>query len=398
MKKQLLFVFFFFSLTLDLCAQDAIYTANGNRLDNAQLADLTEDRVIFTVQKADKPSTYNFQRQNVLVAFRKGNFLIVKDLNADLGRAKQELQTFLTTTAWQDKDYLIRAVPFAVIPAKISYESDVLINYVTNEGKSASISKGELIAVLYRDGRHNLIRDASEVAPLLAELKKPIEASLQPVLNQPVAKAPTPSARKPVETVSGTKPSQSAEVQSSEKSPQPNEIASSPQLNKLILSEADYQSYRQKALDKVDEFSSYLNVITNKSLSAYERNQAVDQAASLFMPAATIEVTSNKRPGARRYPIRTYLNNLKLLPYSSTKIEWTEVQYLKELSQAADGNYYGIITGQQTFIGYGAGNTQYSDITPKNVRVKLERYHLTRNGQDDVKWNLLLGSIGVSAQ
>ena len=398
MNKQLLLAFFFFGLTLDLYAQDAIYTANGNKLDNAQLTDLTEDRVTFTVQKADKPSTYNLQRQNVLVAFRKGNFLIVKDLNANLVQAKQDLQTFLTTTAWQDKDYLIQAVPFAVIPAKISYESDILINYITNDGKSASISKGELIAVLYRDGRHNLVRDPSEAASLLAELKKPIEASLQPVVNQSVSKAPTPSAQKQVETVSGAKPPQSAEGQSSETSSPPKEITPSPQVSKLILSEADYQSYRQKALDKVEEFSSYLNVITNKSLSSYERNQAVDQAASLFMPAATIEVTSNKRPGARRYPIRNYLNNLKLLPYSATKIEWTEVQYLKELSQAADGNYYGIITGQQTFIGYGAGNTQYTDITPKNVRVKLERYHLTRNGQDDVKWNLLLGSIGVSAQ
>lgn len=398
MKKQLLSVFFFLGLTSALYAQDAIYTANGNRLSNAQLTDVNEDRVTFTVQQGDKSSTYNFQRQNVLVAFRKGNFLIINGLSSNTIQAKQELQTFLTTTAWQEKDYLLRAVPFSVIPAKISYENDAIINYVTNNGKSASISKGELIAVFYNDGRHSLVKDASEAVPLLTDLKKPIEVSVKSSSSQQIAKSTVPPSRNQVETPASIKQSPPSNDQSLETGRQTKDVSPpEPGANKLVLSDSDYQSYRRKALDKVDEFSSYLNVITNKSLSSYQRNQAVDQAASLFMPAATIEVTSSKQPGARRYPIRTYLNNLKLLPYRSTKIEWTEVQYFKELSQAADGNYYGIITGQQTFVGYGA-TANYTDITQKNVRVKLERYVKTEGGHDDVKWGLLLGSIGVSAQ
>ncbi|MVM36422.1 hypothetical protein GO730_00170 [Spirosoma sp. HMF3257] len=117
------------------------------------------------------------------------------------------------------------------------------------------------------------------------------------------------------------------------------------------------------------------------------------------MPAATIEVTSKSRPGARRFPVREYLTRLKLLPYSSTKIEWSEIQYIKEMSQAADGNYYGVITGQQTFVGYGGnpGDVIYTDVTPKRVRVKLERYQMSYDGTDITKWNLLLGNIGVAA-
>ena len=384
MKQTILSFFLFLGLLSTLRAQDAIYTANGNRLDNARITDLTDDRVMFTVQQNDKLNTFSFQRQNVLVAFRKGNFLIIDKLNPDLTQAKRELQTFLTIPAWQDKDYLLRAVPFGIITAKIAYENDAIVNYTTSDGKSASISKGELIAIFYRDGRHSLIKDPSEAAPLLADLTKPFGTSdaqtAAPQPTVPVAKEPAPV------------------IQSAPEQPQRiSQPMPTPQVNKLVLSDTDYQNYRKKALDRVDEFASYLNIITDKSLSAYARNQAIDQAASLFMPAATIEVSSSKRPGARRYPIRTYLNNLKLLPYSSTHIEWTEIQYLKELSQAADGNYYGVITAQQTFIGQGP-NTYYTDVTPKNVRVKLERYHLTKDGQDDVKWNLLLGSIGVSAQ
>lgn len=390
MGKTLRTLFLIFSWPSMLYAQDAIYTANGNRLENAHLTDVTEDRIMFTVQQPDKLSTYTFQRQNVLVAFRKGNFLIVSKLSDDLTKAKQELQTFLTTTAWQDKDYLLKAVPFQLIPAKIAYENDAIVNYLTNDGKSASISKGELIAILYSDGHHSLIRDPVEVTPLLAALTKPIGSSPATTVPQTPTKTPTPVSQDVVPTDKST-------IEQSSSTQQATTTALVPQVSKLVLTDQEYKGYRQKALDRVEEFSSYLNVITNKSLSAYDRDQAIDQAASLFMPAATIEVTSAKRPGARRYPIRTYLNNLKLLPYSSTHIEWTEIQYLKELSQAADGNYYGVITAQQTFIGSGT-NTQYSDITRKNVRVKLERYNLTKNGQEDVKWNLLLGSIGVSAQ
>lgn len=398
MKQQLLVLFFLIGLSPVLYGQDAIYTANGNKLENARLTDIADDRITFTVQQSDKLSTYSFQRQNILVAFRKGNFLVINNLSTDPVQAKKELETFLTTTVWQDKDFLLRAVPFEVIPAKISYENDAVVNYLTSDGKSASISKGELLAILYSDGRHNLIREATEVAPILATVKKPVGAtntSTQPsttVQAAPAATTPTPAAVTP--------PAQTQDLttvpQPEAPAPTPAVQYTSPPVNKLILTQAQYQFYRQKALDKVDEFASYLKIIANKSYSDYERNQAIDQAVSLFMPGSTMEVTSKSQPGSRRYPIRTYLTNLKRLNYKSVDIEWSQVQFLKELSQATDGNYYGVVTGQQTFIGYGA-NTIYTDITQKNVRVKLERYVKIEDGQTDVKWGLLLGSIGVSA-
>jgi hypothetical protein len=396
MKQQLLVLFFLIGLTPALYGQDAIYTANGNKLENARLTDIADDRITFTVQQSDKLSTYSFQRQNILVAFRKGNFLVISNLSSDPIQAKKELETFLTTTVWQDKDFLLRAVPFEVIPAKISYENDAVVNYLTNDGKSASISKGELLAILYSDGRHNLIREANDVAPTLATVQKPvgaINASNQPSptpRSAPAAVTPT--------TAPATPPAQEpTPVSQPEVSvPTPAAQYTSPPVNKLVLSEADYKHYRQKALNKVDEFASYLKTIADKSRSDYDKNQAIDQAVKLFMPGSTMEVTSKSQPGSRRYPIRTYLTNLKRLNYRSIDIQWSEIQFLKELSQASDGNYYGIITGQQTFIGYGA-NTIYTDITKKNVRVKLERYVKIEDGQTDVKWGLLLGSIGVSA-
>ena len=90
---------------------------------------------------------------------------------------------------------------------------------------------------------------------------------------------------------------------------------------------------------------------------------------------------------------------MKLLPYSSSKVEWSEIQYISELKQANDGNYYGTITGQQTFMGYGGRGGQdviYSDVTQKNVKVKLQSYQKVIDGQNQANWEVLLGNIGVA--
>jgi hypothetical protein len=162
------------------------------------------------------------------------------------------------------------------------------------------------------------------------------------------------------------------------------------------LSEKEYLGYRQKGVDKVKEFEAYLNVIANKNTDPDEKDKAIDEAAKLFIPGSTIEVTSLNRPGVSKYDIKDYLTRLKLLPYASAKLEWANVGYVKELKQEADGNYYGTITGEQTFIGLGdAGKPIYSDVTKKSVKVRLQSYQKQIEGAEQLNWELLLGSIGI---
>ena len=168
---------------------------------------------------------------------------------------------------------------------------------------------------------------------------------------------------------------------------------------KLSLNESDYVTYRAKAIQRVDEFVSYVNIITDKSLTGDEKDRAIEQALKLFMPGATIAITSVSKPSpVRTLDVKVYLTRLKLLPYTYTKVSWSEVQYVKELTQAPDGNYYGIITGQQTFTGYGKTDAiTYSDVTQKNVRVKLQPYQKLIEGQNETNWQVLLGNVGVGS-
>lgn len=400
MKKTLLASVLIVCTAASLVAQDVIYTANGSRLENAQLTAISDGKITFTMQG----KTLTFQRQSILLAFRSnGNFLVVSELGDDLSKAEQRLQAYLSAPPLAERDYLIKAVPLTVIPATIAYENQTIVNYATTEGKSASIPKGELLGILYRDGHHTLFREASDVAPLLTEVRNRLTKERSDGKSQATVVTVTQSvsvhtAPVPVNPPSAQPPTETKPVEQSTAGNTPA-VTDDTDARTFSLSETDYQLYRKRALQKVDEFVGYLNIITNKSLPTTEKDDAIAEAAKLFMPAATIEVTSKSRPGARRYPIKEYLTRLKLLPYSSAKIEWTNIQYIKEMSQAADGNYYGVIAGEQTFMGYGSqgNNVIYSDVTPKRVRVKLERYHAPIDGADVAKWNLLLGSIGVSA-
>jgi len=393
MKQFLLAIFL--GLSVSALAQDAIYTKNGNMLPDARLTDVQDDKVSFTING----KTQTFKRENILFAFTSnGNYLVVNELSPNTAKAQEQLKAFLAAPPRNDdRDYLIRAVPLSVIPAIIAYESDQLVNYNTPEGKSGSISKGELVAILHRDGRHNILRtDYVEVSPLLVDVHGRIRPTAPSIpvqttsvtapdptpIAQPVTAAPIPAYTTPA-TAPATVTTQLDNIPAAKGTA-------------LSLTNDDRQYYRNKSLQRVDEFVSYLNVITNKSLSMTTRDEAIRNAAKLFMPGATMEVTSKSQPGSRRYPIAVYLNRLKLLPYNSTKIEWTEVDFIKELTQAADGNYYGTITGEQRFTGYGTNRVLYEDVVEKNVRVKLERMDVERDGQQQIKWNLLLGSIGVS--
>ncbi|MBO0932463.1 hypothetical protein [Fibrella aquatilis] len=393
---------------------DAIYFANGDRFKDAQLESVTADKVKFTVKRGEVLTNYTYGRDNVIMAFtQEGNYLIIKDLSSDFDQAGQQLKDFLMAPArTAPTDLMVRRVPLEVLRGVISYESDDVINYQPTTGGAASISKTELLVILHRDGKHQILGDPNEIAPILTELRPqllapnvaPPEPAPAPVVapaSEPVTVAPAAPARQAKTAPSRPAPARPDPAATSTPppgvaSPAPAAAASGA---KASLNESEYITYRAKAMQRVDEFVSYINIITDKTLTGDDKDRAIDQAVRLFMPGATVAVTSASKPNPpRTLDVRTYLTRLKLLPYTYTKVSWSEVQYVKELTQAPDGNYYGVITGQQTFTGYGkADAVSYSDVTQKNVRVKLQPYQKMIEGQAETNWQVLLGNVGVGS-
>lgn len=355
-------------------AQEKFYFRNGNPFSH-RLTEAADGQVKYEEVKGERILKRSFQRENVLVAFNAaGKYLMITDISTDPAQAKQQLQTFYNDKG-NESDVLIQAVPLTIIAAHISYESTDVVNYNTLRGTPASMNRSDLVAIIYEDGRHKLLRDITEVAPLLAA----VSAQIKNIEKEP---APTTSPN----TADLAKPFVAQR-------PAPITINEKPS-----ITEAQREEYQQKAIEQVEEFVRYLNVITDKRVGNLEKEQAIEQAIKLFLPDATIEVNSALRGGTRRYNVREYLRRLKHLPYRSAKIEWTEIQYLNELKQAADGSYNGTIRGTQTFTGFGANNSDvaYSDVTEKEVKVKLESYQRLIEGQEQTTWQVLLGNIGVA--
>ena len=394
-------------------AQNAIYFQNNNRQEGELVEITSNGKLKFSVKRGGRSMPYSFRRESVLLAFNEfGAYQVIADLSQDPTQSAQQIEAFKKQKPTGNTDFIVQKSPALVIPALISYESDALINYQNaTDQQAASINKTNVVAIVYKDGRHLLVGDGVEDAyAILKELKgsfrvqtavqteqktspksKPAETTVQQQQSEPISTPPPP----PTETI----------VVGQNKEPTNNQVSKPlvtprTEQKKVVLSEQEYQTYRQKAIDNVHDFSTYLQVITNKKAALSDKDKAVEQAVKLFIPGSTIEVTSANNSKVNRYPVREYLKRLRLLPYSSTSIEWTEVQYIQELSQAADGNYYGIIRGQQTFIGYGndGQDTLYSDVTTKNVKVKLESYQKQIDGNVVQNWGVLLGNVGVESR
>jgi hypothetical protein len=354
---------------------DVIYLYNDEMVKGVQIVGITADKVLIREKNGKEIS---ISKSKLLMAFNKqGNFIVINRLSQNLDSAKTQIQEFINAPISTDKcDFLIKLTPdLSLIPvARIAYNNANVINYVTQDGNSATINKSELAAILYRDGRHQLFGKASEIAPLLADIMPDIQNGCN------------------------VKVSTTLKVNNVSRSLSTDTTASSVNRKPVILTEEEKEKYRNNSLHRLDNFVNYINVITDKSRTNDEKDLAIIQAAKLFMTDATIEVTSTKRPGSRLLKVKDYLKRLKMLPYSFTRVEWYDVKFVQDITLTPDGTYEGTISGEQRFTGEGVGEKViYSDSTQKEARVKLESYIKIQDNEPITKWHVMLGNIRVNS-
>ncbi|WP_149240849.1 hypothetical protein [Dyadobacter sp. 32] len=349
-------------------AQEKFYWSNGSPFPY-KIVEANEQELKYEEMKGDSPHKRTVDRENVVVAFNSaGMYLIIDQLSTDPETSRMSLKKFYNATG-PSTDLLIKSTPLEVIPATIRVV-DEAVNYLTLDGKPASIRKTDLVAIIYKDGRHELLREPEDAKSFLA-------GAFDQVRKYAAKPAPKPS------------------VNDKEKlpAPTPPKVA----VNKPVLNPEELKEYSQKALSRVEQFADYLQVIASKNFTMNERDAAIKNALKLFMPDSKIKVSSKNRKGITEQSIESYLKKLKMLPYGQVEIKWSNIEYVNELKQAEDGNYYGRIVGSQTFTGFSEkGETvKYGDVTRKDVKVKLQSYQKEIEGQSQVNWSILLGNIGV---
>ena len=158
----------------------------------------------------------------------------------------------------------------------------------------------------------------------------------------------------------------------------------------------DYDEYEKRSMQKTSDLSSYLKILCDKSTDYDRAEKAINQACMLFINEdALVSVSSKNTKTIARYKIRNYLTKLKLIRYDRVDIEWTKIQYISKLRKGPDGNYYGVISFEQTFKGYIDNKMVYGDVTRKNIEIILIEYKKSVEGKTRSSWDVLLSDIGI---
>ena len=330
--------------------------------------------------------------KKVFLLFNKsGDFLVVQKLDFNNVQTKETISHFLTGAPVAREKDQIYSLRKGLITDKIISEDK---QYIYVAGPSDKIDKKTVVAVIYKDGHHVLNMPAEKAAPFIwenkpaaglanAEIRKDIPAPQKEPVKQPESKKDTP--------VIGTRPGVLVTTEQ-----KPAKEAAHPLSFEEVAGNVSKAEFEKKALQKTNQLNIYLKIICSRTADYEEINKAIDQSMALFVDEnAMIETSSINRNDVKRYKIRSYLSHIKLIKYDKIEIEWTNVQYVSDLKQGPDGNYYGVVSFEQVFRGFRDGKLIYQDVTRKNATVVLKTYEKNIEGTTKNVWDVLLSDIGV---
>ena len=153
--------------------------------------------------------------------------------------------------------------------------------------------------------------------------------------------------------------------------------------------------FRKKALAKIKEFQGCLYILCDITSGNVALDNAVDQATSLFVEGAIIEVSSVHSNEKKHLKVRDFLEKFRNLHYERVVITFSHVDYVSNIRKGADGKYYGLVSFEQTFRGYNDGRLVYEDETKKTTEVQLVVYERNLHGNAIQTWDVMLSDVEV---
>jgi len=397
MKNQILFSLILISVFACVFqiagAQDAIYTVEKNIIKCKIIG--VENNDLIYIENVSSKVTHIELAKAFLIFNEKGNFLLVEDYTQNKGVQGRIREDFFTEQALPKYDMII-GYDNTVIRCEITYESNDVVNYKKKQsGSPGTKNKSDIMFIIYRDGKHKILTQdfigksaefrlaKADIKEKLLEEEKELANAPDPITTTEAPKEKESETEKPIEPQKSTQSSKTVTDAS----------------QKPILTDEQYKEYSNTGKQKVMDFESFLQIITDKQKDQVEKDKAIEQALKLFTPNAIIEISQKLPSGEIQKNTRKvsdYLKRLKFSSYSSIIMEWSDIHYVNELTQEADGNYYGVIRGTQRFQGYDtSGNVKYSDETVKDVKVMVKSYKKIIEALEKQQWDVLLGNIGI---
>jgi hypothetical protein len=369
----------FLSSRVETLAQDLIYY-NKNKTDKWRITEINP-QYIKAVDVDDPEMSYSTTLTNVLFVFNKqGDFLVIPKLYQDAGSSAKKIEAFFQPrNLFHQFDKIITHKNEVIV---CTYEdlADGKIVYKVAE-KSNSIPISSVAIIIFRSGEHKLFVSAEKAYKTLSVVQDSYTDLALSQRNTTPGLAGTDSV--------GTR-SETAVVELGKK----EEVKPGSAVKELEPS--TISRLQNKALANIKQLGDYMQIICQKDADADELNKTIEQALTLFITDARIEVSSINRSTVNQFKIKDYLIRMSLLKYQKVVIEWYNIQYTSQLRKGPDGLYYGTIEFEQRFVGITSENLRYEDITRKSVEVVLRSYERYAGGQTTIEWDVFLGDIGVT--
>lgn len=384
-------------------SSDVLYQTNG-RVVPGTVATISADSIYHLPAGSAEENLLRTERSAVALIFRdNGEFLLAS-----------RPESSWKAGAHPAYDHIVE-IDGRVLPANnIEQHEDIIYYQAALDSTDASVRVAETMAIIYRDGSHQLLANANEVAQ---GLSRAIDLPDAPTASEAVAsseRVAAPPQAPTSETASmDTGPEEITTVSKLFSAPNtaPTDVASADTTQALAinilrtsravrkeleLDRVDYEEYAAKAINKAEYLGYYLDLLCNGQLDMYDKDQAIANALQLFVHDSTkVQVSSVTRDQTIAYKIKDYLKRLSLLNYDKVELLWRNLEYVTKFRLAPDGNYYGTITVEQLFRGFRDGRAIYEDITQKDVEIVLGNFRKEESGTITSAWDVLLSDIGV---
>jgi hypothetical protein len=345
-------------------SQYKIYFTGGTSV-YGKILTIDADKIKFINLSNPAQPTFVRSLNYVQCAFNPTGDYVVFDPAKPLG--EDEKRAFLSPIALPRPYDILVDPKGAVISVKLFEENATELAGYNNKGQEVHYLKSNFLFLIRHGGTHQFFSSVDQALPFLGPGKQVINDLLvQPDATAGIVKPPSLHLTKPGE-------------------------------DEYIA--PDMALFGTKALQKVTDFTGYLQTISSVNSDRAAAVKSIDQACGLFLEdGAQSRVEVSNIAAAKKYLIHDYLNRLmiKAGQYDKVNIEFAGINYASKFKKGPDGNYYGSVTFVQKFQGFVDGNLVYGDQTTRNVTIVLKHYEKEVNGQSVSGWDVFLDDIGIT--
>lgn len=176
------------------------------------------------------------------------------------------------------------------------------------------------------------------------------------------------------------------------------------------LTQDELEAFKIQCQERIDAFQLGIEIIADKKQDASVRQHYINTLPDMFMGAGEpwTDAGGQKHPAVKmqvaiiRYdktidtydrPLKTYLNNLKNLTWTSVKITKAKTCRISNFYKTSANMYEATATFFQYTENANGEGTIYKDFTQKEVKVYITK---VEDGQLGTYWDLKFGDINVS--